>query len=160
MPSFDVVSEIDQHELNNAIDQTKREIDTRFDFRGTSAALELKDLSVKLTGDTDYHVKSLSDMLLQKLAKRGISLGCVELKDPEPSGKVMHRTINFKEGIDQAVAKKIVIMIKDAKLKVQAQINGDKLRVTGKKKDDLQEAMAAIRASDIELPLQFNNFKE
>lgn len=160
MPSFDVVSEINHHELTNAIDQTQRELETRFDFRGTSAALEVKDLSVKLTGDSDYHIKSLTDMLLQKLAKRGISLGCVELKDPEPSGKVIHRTINLKEGIDQEVAKKIVTMIKSSKLKVQAQINGDKLRVTGKKKDDLQEAMAAIRAAEIELPLQFNNFRD
>lgn len=160
MPSFDVVSEINHHELANAIDQTQRELETRFDFRGTSAAVEVKELSVKLTGDTDYHIKSLTDMLMQKLAKRGISLGCVELKDPEPSGKVIHRTVNLKEGIDQEVAKKIVTMIKSSKLKVQAQINGDKLRVTGKKKDDLQEAMAAIRASDIELPLQFNNFRD
>lgn len=160
MPSFDVVSEINHHELANAIDQTKREVETRFDLKGTSAAIEVKDLSIKLTGDSDYHIKSLTDMLLQKLAKRGIALGCVELKDPEPSGKVIHRTINLQEGIDQTVSKKIVALIKDAKLKVQAQINGDKLRVTGKKKDDLQEAIAAIRASGIELPLQFNNFRD
>lgn len=160
MPSFDVVSEINHHELTNAIDQAKREIETRFDFKGTSADVEIKELVLKLTADSDMQIQQLSDVVVQKLAKRGISPGCMELKDSVPSGKLMLRDIVLKEGIEQALAKKLVTLIKDAKLKVQAQINGDKLRVTGKKKDDLQEVMALFRASEIEQPLQYNNFKD
>ncbi len=160
MPSFDVVSEIDKHELANAIDQAKREVETRFDFRGTSAAVELKELTLKLTADSDYQVRQLSDVVMQKLAKRGIPPGAVEWKDPEHSGKVFLRDGTLKEGIEQTLAKKIVALLKDNKMKVQAQINGDKLRVTGKQRDDLQSAIALIRASDIEQPLQYNNFRD
>lgn len=160
MPSFDVVSEIDHHELSNAIDQACREIDTRFDFRGSSAKVELKELTLKLTADSEMQIEQLTEVVMQKLAKRGISPGSVDMKEPEPSGKLMLRDLQLQEGIEQELAKKLVTMIKTAKLKVQAQINGDKLRVTGKKRDDLQEVMALFRASDIEQPLQYNNFRD
>ncbi|MFN4290950.1 MAG: YajQ family cyclic di-GMP-binding protein [Permianibacter sp.] len=160
MPSFDVVSEIDRHELTNAIDQAKRELETRFDFRGTAAAIEPKELVIKLIADSEFQLQQLGDIVTQKLTKRGISLGCVELSEPEPSGKIVQRNLTLKEGIEQALAKKISNLIKDAKLKVQTQINGDKLRVTGKKRDDLQEVIALLRSSEIEQPLQYNNFRD
>lgn len=160
MPSFDVVSEIDRHELTNALDQAKRELDTRFDFRGTAAAIEPQELVVKLIADSEFQLQQLGDIVTQKLTKRGISLGCIEYSDPEPSGKIVQQNMTLKEGIEQALAKKITQLIKDAKLKVQTQINGDKLRVTGKKRDDLQEVIALLRSSEIEQPLQYNNFRD
>ena len=160
MPSFDVVSEIDRHELTNAIDQAKRELETRFDFRGTAAAIEPKELVIKLVADSEFQLQQLGDIVTQKLTKRGIALGCVEFSEPEPSGKIVQRNLTLKEGIEQALAKKISNLIKDAKLKVQTQINGDKLRVTGKKRDDLQDVIALLRGSEIEQPLQYNNFRD
>ncbi|QGX38870.1 YajQ family cyclic di-GMP-binding protein [Permianibacter aggregans] len=160
MPSFDVVSEIDRHELTNAVDQARRELDTRFDFRGTDARIDHTDMQLKLVADSEFQLQQLTDIVTQKLSKRGISLGALEIADPEPSGKTVQCTVTLKEGIEQTLAKKINQLIKDAKLKVQSQINGDKLRVTGKKRDDLQEVIAMLRGADIEQPLQFNNFRD
>jgi len=160
MPSFDVVSEIDRHELTNAVDQARRELDTRFDFRGTDARIDHTDMQLKLVADSEFQLQQLTDIVTQKLSKRGISLGALEIADPEPSGKTVQCTVTLKEGIEQTLAKKINQLIKDAKLKVQSQINGDKLRVTGKKRDDLQDVIAMLRAADIEQPLQFNNFRD
>lgn len=160
MPSFDVVSEIDRHELTNAVDQARRELDTRFDFRGTDARIDHTDMQLKLIADSEFQLQQLTDIVTQKLSKRGISLGALEIADPEPSGKTVQCTVTLKEGIEQTLAKKINQLIKDAKLKVQSQINGDKLRVTGKKRDDLQEVIAMLRGADIEQPLQFNNFRD
>ncbi|RUO63614.1 YajQ family cyclic di-GMP-binding protein [Pseudidiomarina insulisalsae] len=161
MPSFDIVSEVDRVELKNAVDNAKRELDSRFDFRGVDARIELNDLTVTLASESDFQVQQLYDIFANHCAKRNLSLAGTETpKELEHSGKTYSTTITFKQGIDQPLAKKIVKLIKDSKLKVQAAIQGDKVRVTGKKRDDLQQAMALLRESDIELPLQFENFRD
>jgi len=160
MPSFDVVSEIDRHELTNAVDQARRELDTRFDFRGSSARIDQTELVLKLVADSEFQLQQLTDIVTQKLGKRGISFGSLDIAEPELSGKTVQCTVTLKEGIEQTMAKKVNQMIKDSKIKVQSQINGDKLRVTGKKRDDLQEVMTLLRNSEIEQPLQFNNFRD
>jgi cyclic-di-GMP-binding protein len=160
MPSFDIVSEVDSHELANAVDQASREITTRFDLKGTAAKLEQDDNNVKITADGAFQAKQVVDLLRTKLVKRSIDLNSMEIGEVQPSGKVVHQVITIREGIEQAIAKKIVKMIKDAKLKVQTSIQGEKLRVTGKKRDDLQSAMALLKSSSLEWPLQFNNFRD
>ncbi len=161
MPSFDIVSEVDEVELRNAVDNTRRELDTRFDFRGVESQVELKDSTVTLTTESDFQVRQLEDMFRNACAKRGVSAAGAEVDDePIHSGKTFSLNLTFKQGIDQPTAKKIVKLIKDAKLKVQASIQGEKVRVTGKKRDDLQQVMAMLKKSDIELPLQFDNFRD
>jgi len=160
MPSFDVVSEVDKHEVTNAIDQANREVGTRFDFKGTGAEFEYKDDIIHLTAEADFQLKQMLDILNLRIAKRGIDVACLDPQDVEMSGNKANQKVLIRQGIDQPLGKKINRMIKDAKLKVQSAIQGDQLRVTGKKRDDLQAVMAMLKASDIELPLQFTNFRD
>ena len=160
MPSFDIVSELDLHEVTNAVDQTNREIGTRFDFKGTDAAIDLKDFEVTLTAGSSFQLQQIRDILNPKLAKRGIDLACLKLGDPEGQGKLLRQKVTLRQGIERAVAKDIVKALKEAKLKVQAQIQGEQVRVIGKKRDELQEAIAFLRQADFGLPLQFTNFRD
>lgn len=161
MPSFDVVSEIDDVELRNAVDNAARELSTRFDFRGVEANIELKEYTVTLTTESDFQLNQMLELLRNHCSKRGISMAGVDMEDePVHSGKNYSYHVVFKQGLEQPEAKKIIKKLKDAKLKVQAQIQGEKVRVTGKKRDDLQEAIALLKASDIELPLQYENFRD
>ena len=160
MPSFDIVSEIESHELKNAVDQASREISTRFDLKDTPAKLELNDKTVKVTGEGDFQTRQVIDILRNKVIKRGMDANCMDVGDPDISGKICRQDVVIREGIEQALAKKIVKLIKDSKMKVQASIQGDKVRVTGKKRDDLQSAIARIKEESFEWPLQFNNFRD
>lgn len=161
MPSFDIVSEINKVELRNAVDNASRELATRFDFRGVEASIELQDLTVTLASESEFQVRQLQDIFSNHCAKRNISMAGIDIPDtPTHSGKTYSLALTFKQGIDQPLAKEIIKKIKDSKLKVQASIQGDKIRVNGKKRDDLQETIALLRQADIELPLQFENFRD
>jgi len=160
MPSFDVVSELNSHEVANAVDQSNREIAQRFDFKDTGAKFELQELVVTLHAQVDFQLKQMLDILKLKLAKRGIDVSCVDAKDPVTTLATATQEVVLKHGIDQENGKKLQRLIKDSKMKVQASIQGDKLRITGKQKDDLQEAIAMLRKSKVDLPLQFNNFRD
>ncbi len=160
MPSFDVVSEIESTELKNAVDNAKRELETRFDFRGVDAAFELNKEVVKVTAEAEFQVNQMLDILRANLAKRNVDARAMDVKDVVHSGKSFYKDVHFKNGIETLVAKKIIKHIKDAKIKVQAQIQGDQLRVTGKKRDDLQEVMQLIRGTDLGQPFQFTNFRD
>lgn len=160
MPSFDVVSEVDMHEVTNAVDQANREVGTRFDFKGSNARYERKEAEITLHAEVDFQLKQMLDILKDKLARRGIDVACLDVKDAETSLKEARQQVMLRQGLDSALARDIVKRIKDAKLKVQAAIQGDKVRVTGKKKDDLQEVIALLRGAKLDLPLQFNNFRD
>ena len=162
MPSFDAVSELDTHELTNAVDQANRELTTRFDFKGTGAVFELKEkeFTISLKAPAEFQLKQMMDILTQRLGKRGIEARCMEKKDPVTNLAEARQDVVLRQGIDQDTGKKLQKMIKDAKLKVQAQIAGDKLRVTGKNRDDLQAAIALMRKAEVDRPLQFNNFRD
>lgn len=160
MPSFDVVSEIDKHELTNAIDQANRELTNRFDFRGTNARFELDDLVVSMSAPSEFQLQQMMDILRQRLTARAIDVRCLDLGSVESNLAGARQKVTVKQGIEQALGKKIIARLKDAKLKVEAQINGDKLRVNGKKRDDLQAAIAELRKAEFEFPLQFNNFRD
>ncbi|MBX2835824.1 MAG: YajQ family cyclic di-GMP-binding protein [Gammaproteobacteria bacterium] len=160
MPSFDVVSEVDQHEMSNAIDQAHREITNRFDFKGTSCDVELKEDAVVLTADSDFQIQQMHSIIYQKLSARKIDIACLDAKAVEKSGKGVKQMMMLKQGIDKETAKKAVAKIKGSKLKVQAQIQGEELRVTGKKRDDLQATMALLKEAELGLPLQFQNFRD
>ncbi|WP_440222055.1 YajQ family cyclic di-GMP-binding protein [Dokdonella sp. MW10] len=160
MPSFDVVSKLDDHEVTNAVDQANRELDKRFDFKGSGASFELADGVVTLKADAEFRLKQMQDVLLQRLAARGIDIRCADIAEPETNLASARQKVTLKQGIDQTLAKKIVKLIKDSGLKVQAQIQGDQLRVNGKKRDDLQDAIAFLRKSDVEMPLQYENFRD
>ena len=161
MPSFDVVSEIDSHELTNAVDQANREIGNRFDFRGTDAKVEQSDKTLILHGESDFQLDQIQDILRLKLVKRGIEVNCLEVKDSVGNGKMRKQDIVVREGIDSDLSRKIVKLIKASKSKVQAAIQGESVRVTGKKRDDLQGVMALLKGNDdIDMPLQFNNFRD
>ena len=160
MPSFDVVSDFDAHEASNGVDQANREVTTRFDFKGTGSKFELEDAVISLTSQSDFQLKQMMDILHQKLAKRGIDLGCLEEQEPEFSGSEARQKVIMRRGIDTDRARKLVKQIKAAKLKVQTAIQGDKLRVSGKKRDDLQEVIALLKSGDIGLPLQYENFRD
>ncbi len=160
MPSFDVVSEIDHHEMSNALDQVRREVGNRFDFKGVDARVEQSENQITLVAEAEFQVAQMLDMLRQKLVKRGIDTTCMEVKDPEESGKTVSQVVVLREGIDQALAKKIVKIIKDSKIKVQAAVQGDQVRVTGKKRDDLQGVIAVLKGADLGLPLQYENFRD
>jgi uncharacterized protein YajQ (UPF0234 family) len=162
MPSFDAVSEIDSHELTNAVDQANRELTQRFDFKDTGATFELKEKehTVSLKAPAEFQLKQMMDILTQRLGKRGIEAKCMEKKDPVTNLAEARQDVVLRNGIDQETGKKLQKAIKDAKLKVQAQIQGDKLRVTGKQRDDLQQAMALLRKAEVDRPLQFNNFRD
>ena len=160
MPSFDIVSDIDGHEVTNAVDQASREVATRFDFKGTAAAIELKDLEVTLTAETTFQLQQMRDILNPKLAKRGIDLQSLKVGEPQGQGKVLRQAITLRQGIDVPTAKTLIKRLKESKIKVQAQIQGEQVRVTGKKRDELQEAIAFLRQEDLGLPLQFTNFRD
>ena len=160
MPSFDVVSDFDAHEARNGVDQANREVTTRFDFKGTGSKYELEEAVISLTSQSDFQLKQMMDILHQKLAKRGIDIGCLDEQEPEFSGSEARQQVIMRRGIDIDRARKLVKQIKAAKLKVQAAIQGDKLRVSGKKRDDLQNVIAMLKDGDIGLPLQYENFRD
>jgi cyclic-di-GMP-binding protein len=160
MPSFDVVSEIDHHELANAVDQANREVTTRFDFKGTDSSYEINENVITLKTESDFQLDQMLDVLYSKMAKRGIDLIAAEPGEPVIMAKTATRTVTIREGIESDLAKKIVKKIKDAKLKVQASVQGDQVRVTGKKRDDLQSAIALLKEAELGLPLQFKNFRD
>ena len=160
MPSFDVVSEIDQHELTNAVDQANREIGNRFDFKNTDSRVEQDDNQLTLYAPTDFQVDQVLDILRGTLAKRKIDLKSLKAGDKESNVAECKMPLTIQQGIDQALAKKITTQIKSSKMKVQAAIQGEQVRVTGKKRDDLQAVMTMLRKADLELPLQFNNFRD
>jgi len=160
MPSFDVVSEVDKHELSNAVDQANRELATRFDFKGVDAKFELEDYTVSQSAPSVFQLNQMLDILRGRLSARGIDIRCLDVGDPLENVAGARRKITVKQGIEQAVAKKLIAEIKAAKLKVESQINGDKLRISGKKRDDLQTAIALLKKSQVDLPLQFNNFRD
>lgn len=160
MPSFDIVSEVDKHELANAIDQANREIANRFDFKGTESDFTQKEYAILLSTESDFQLKQMEEMLKLRLSKRGIELGHLEYGEPVLQLKSAKKTITVREGVTPESAKKIVKLIKDEKMKVQATIQGDQVRVVGKKRDDLQEVMALLRKTDVGVPLQFKNFRD
>lgn len=160
MPSFDVVSEVDKHELSNAVDQANRELANRFDFKGTDARFELDLFEVMQFAPNAFQLKQMLDILRGRLSARGIDVRCIELADPLENLGGARQKITIRQGLDQPTSKKLIAAIKQAKLKLDTQINGDKLRVTGKKRDDLQQAIALLRKVDVDLPLQFQNFRD
>ena len=160
MSSFDVVSEVDFHEVTNAVDQANRELKTRFDFRGVDAKFERKEDVVRVTAEADIQLDQMIDILRAKLVKRSIDPKVMDIGDQEHVGKLLHKNIKIQEGVESLLAKKIVKLIKDKKMKVQAAIQGEKVRVTGKKRDDLQQVMSMLKEEDIETPLQYNNFRD
>jgi uncharacterized protein YajQ (UPF0234 family) len=160
MPSFDVVSKVDHHEIMNAIDQANREIGTRFDFKGSDARLELIKTTITLIAPSDFQLKQVDEILRSKLAKRQVDVRLLNYKDPEINLSEARQTVEIKQGIDTETAKKIVKLIKEANLKVQGSIQGEQVRITGKKRDDLQAAIAMLRQAKVDLPLQFENFRD
>ena len=160
MPSFDVVSEFDAHEASNAVDQANREVSNRFDFKGTGSKFELDGQLITLTSQSDFQLKQMLDMLRLKLTKRGIDIACMKEEEPEITGREARQKVILRKGIDTPLAKDLVKKIKSSKLKVQAAIQGDKLRVSGKKRDDLQSVIAVLKKVDIDLPLQYENFRD
>jgi len=160
MPSFDVVSDFDAHEARNAVDQASREVTTRFDFKGTGSKFELEEQVISLTTQSDFQLKQMIDILHQKLSKRGINIACLDAQEPEFSGSEARQKIILRRGIDTDRARKLVKQVKAAKLKVQSAIQGDKLRISGKKRDDLQAVISLLKETDIGLPLQYENFRD
>jgi hypothetical protein len=155
-----VVSEIDMHELTNAVDQTNREVGNRFDFKGTQSRVEQAEAEITVISESDFQVEQILDILRQKMVKRGIDIGCLELEEPVTSGKEVRRKVIARQGIDKDLARKIVKMTKDAKFKVQAAIQGDQVRVSGKKRDDLQQVITMLKEAKLDLPLQYTNFRD
>lgn len=160
MPSLDIVSEIDIEEVKNATDNVIRELATRFDFRGVDASYEWNKPIVVMKTDSDFQLKQMADMLRGQLSKRGIDAKAMTLETPNASGRRFTQNVTFKEGIEQPVAKKLVKLIKDSKIKVQASIQGEQLRITGKKRDDLQAVMKLVREAEMDQSFQFNNFRD
>lgn len=160
MPSFDVVSKTDQHEVTNAIDQVNRELSTRFDFKGTQARAEYSKNIITLIAPTDFQLKQLDEILRNKLAKRNVDARALEYNNPEIKLNEARQMIEVRQGVATEQAKKIVKLIKDAHFKVQAAIQGEQIRITGKKKDDLQEVIVMLREAKLNLPLQFENFRD
>lgn len=160
MPSFDVVSEVDKHELVNAVDQANRELSKRFDFKGVDASFELNEYLITQTAPSVFQLNQMLDILRGRLSARDIDVRCMDVGEASENVSGARRQVTIRQGLEQAISKKLIAALKGAKLKVEAQINGDKLRVSGKKRDDLQAAMALLRKTDVELPLQFNNFRD
>jgi cyclic-di-GMP-binding protein len=160
MPSFDVVSELDSHEVTNAVDQANRELTTRFDFKDTGAKFELNELVVTMRAEVEFQLKQMLDILKLRLSKRGIDIQCIEVKDPVTNLAEAKQDVVLRHGVDQDTGRKITRLIKDSKLKVQASMQGDKVRITGKQRDDLQTAIAFLRKQNLDVPLQFNNFRD
>ncbi|MEQ5834298.1 YajQ family cyclic di-GMP-binding protein [Marinobacter sp. NFXS9] len=160
MPSFDIVSEIDMHEVTNAVDQAKRELGNRWDFKNVEADFELDDKGITISAEQEFQLEQLMEMLRMAFAKRNVDTRALSEDGESRAGKLMKQHLTLRQGIETPDAKKIVKLLKDAKMKVQASIQGDKVRVTGKKRDDLQAAIALIKESDLDLPLQYNNFRD
>ena len=160
MPSFDVVSEIDTHELTNAVDQAVRELGQRFDFKNIEASYELEETTVIMTAPEEFQLKQMLEILRLRIAKRGIDVACLEIKEPDKNLARAKQAVILKHGIDADAGRKVSRLIKDSKIKVQAQVQGDKVRITGKKRDDLQDAIAMLRKAEIGIPLQFTNFRD
>lgn len=160
MPSFDIVSEIELPELQNAVDNANRELETRFDFRGVEASFSRNENVVNMSAEADFQLRQMQDILRSNCVKRGIDTSSMDIPGIEHSGRTFKQAITFKQGIDQPTAKKIVKTVKDAKLKVQAAIQGEQVRITGKKRDDLQECIALIKATELGQPFQFENFRD
>jgi len=161
MPSFDVVSEVNQVEVRNAVDQTNKEVSTRFDFKGSDARVELADKALTLYADDEFKLKQVTDILVAKLAKRGVDTRCLKSADPDKvSGNKVKQVVTVRTGIEQELAKKIQRALKDSKLKIQASIQGDAVRVSGAKKDDLQAAIALVRKTVTDFPVQVQNLRD
>lgn len=160
MPTFDVVSEVDKHELTNAVDQANRELESRFDFRGSDAKFELDEFVVTQSAPNEFQLEQMMEILRKRLAARNIDLRSIDVADPESNLARAKQKITIKQGIEKAQAKTIIAKLKESKIKVDASINGEKLRVSGKKRDDLQAAIALLKKADLELPLQFENFRD
>lgn len=160
MPSFDIVSEFDMHEAQNAIAQANKEVGARFDFKGSNAQFELKDETILMKAQSTFQLQQMLPILFAKMGKRGIDVACLETGDVKEAAKTAEQPISMKQGLDKPLAKKIVKLIKDTKLKAQAAIEGEKIRVTAKKRDDLQQVMQMLRTQELDMPLQFNNFRD
>ena len=160
MPTFDVVSEVDMHEVTNAVDQANREVSTRFDFKGTNAKFEKNDAVITMQAETDFQLKQMLDIFQTKLAKRAVDITCLQIDPPEITGKEARQKVTLRQGLDTVLSKKLVKLIKDSKIKVQATIQGEKIRVSGKKKDDLQQVITMLRETKLDMPLQFDNFRD
>ena len=160
MPSFDVVSEVDMQEVTNAVDQANREVRTRFDFKGTDSSYSREDAAITMKSESEFQLKQMLDILQGKLNKRGIDIACLAVAEPELAGKEARQVVTIRQGLETELSRKIVKMIKDSKSKVQAAIQGDKVRVTGKKRDDLQHIIASLRAAKFDMPLQYVNFRD
>ena len=160
MPSFDIVSEVNTHELTNSIDQANREITNRFDFKGTDSRVELAENIITLIAPAEFQIKQIEDILTNKMSKRGIDINCLERGDISESNNQARLVLTVRQGIDKETAKKLIKLIKESKLKIQSAIQGEQVRVTGKKRDDLQEAIRLLKNSKLDLPLQFVNFRD
>ena len=160
MPSFDIVSEIDLQEVRNAVDQASREISSRFDFRGVDASVLLEDETILVSAPEEFQINQIRDILRDKMTSRKIDGRALQPGSTEGAGKVKRQKLELSQGISQDISKKITKLIKESKLKVQSQINGEKLRVTGKKRDELQSVMSLVKDADLPLPMQFNNFRD
>ena len=160
MPSFDVVSEVNAHEVANAVDQANRELAQRFDFKDTGARFELEELTVTLQAQVEFQLKQMLEILKLRLGKRGVDVACLDVKEPETNLAAARQQVLLKQGVDADTGRKITRLVKDSKLKVQASIQGEKVRISGKQRDDLQEAMRLLRGAKLDLPLQFNNFRD
>jgi uncharacterized protein YajQ (UPF0234 family) len=160
MPSFDIVSELNAHEVANAVDQASREVSQRFDFKGTNSKFELRESVVSLSAPADFQLKQMLEILKLKLSKRGIDVACLEIKEPVVTGQTARQEVILRQGVDTELGKKIQRLVKDSKLKVQAALQDKQVRVTGKNRDDLQSAIALVRKGGFELPLQYTNFRD
>jgi uncharacterized protein YajQ (UPF0234 family) len=160
MPSFDVVSEFDAHEATNAVDQANREVTNRFDFKGTGSKYDLEKDIITLTSQSDFQLQQMMDILHQKLSKRGIDISCLKEEEPEITGTVARQKVIMRQGLDTLLAKDLIKKIKASKIKVQAAIQGEKLRVSGKKRDDLQAVIALLKEAEVDMPLQYDNFRD
>jgi uncharacterized protein YajQ (UPF0234 family) len=160
MPSFDVVSEVDLHELANAVDQANREVGTRFDFKGTDSTFELSENEILLESGSEFQLNQMVDILQNKMVKRGLDIGCLEINEPEISGRRAKQKVLARQGIDKDLARKIVKLVKESKIKAQAAIQGEQVRVSGKKRDDLQKIITLLKEAKLELPLQYTNFRD
>jgi uncharacterized protein YajQ (UPF0234 family) len=160
MPSFDAVSELNSHEVANAVDQANRELAQRFDFKDTGARFELKDFTVTLQAQVDFQLRQMLEILKLRLSKRGVDLSCLQIGEPRTTLSSAQQEVVLRQGIDADTGRKITRLVKDSKLKVQASVQGDKVRISGKQRDDLQAAIVLLRAAKLDVPLQFTNFRD
>ena len=160
MPSFDAVSEVDTHELANALDQANREISNRYDLKGTDAKVIHEHLTIRIEAQSEFHIDQIYEILIQKMSKRGLDIKCLVRERVEVANLRARQSLAIRQGIDQETAKKLAKLVRESKLKVQASIQGDKLRVAGKKRDDLQKVIGIFKEAKLDIPLQFENFRD